>query len=151
LQLEWKCGLRTLAPLAFILADIDHFKRYNDHYGHPKGDECLRTVASAIGAGVLRPADMAARYGGEEFAIVMPNTDLAGALAVAERICSAVRNLEIPHAESTTAGYVTLSLGVAARMPNADDSLEALIAAADVALYRAKNSGRNRAIVAEPD
>jgi diguanylate cyclase (GGDEF)-like protein/PAS domain S-box-containing protein len=149
LQLEWKCGQRTAGSLAFILADIDHFKHYNDHYGHQKGDECLRAVAGAIGAGVFRPADMAARYGGEEFAIIMPNTDLAGAQAVAERICSAVRSLEIPHATSATAAHVTLSLGVAAQVPDSGSNLEALITAADVALYRAKDSGRNRVIVAE--
>lgn len=149
LFLEWKCAQRNLAPLTFILADIDHFKRYNDHYGHQKGDECLRTVAGAIGASVFRPADMAARYGGEEFAIVMPNTDLAGAQAVAERICMAIRDLEIPHAESSTAPHVTLSLGVAAAVPNSTTVLESLIAAADAALYQAKDSGRNRAVIAE--
>jgi diguanylate cyclase (GGDEF)-like protein/PAS domain S-box-containing protein len=150
LQLEWKCGQRTATSLAFILGDIDHFKHYNDHYGHPKGDECLRAVAGAIGAAVFRPADMTARYGGEEFAIVMPNTDLAGAHAVAERICVAIRALSIPHAASATAPHVTISLGVSALIPDSGNSLEALIAAADAALYRAKGSGRNRTVVDEP-
>lgn len=148
LQLEWKCGLRAGTSLAFILADIDHFKRYNDHYGHPKGDECLRSVAGAIGSAIFRPADMAARYGGEEFAIIMPNTDLAGAHAVADRICMAVRALAIPHAASETASHVSLSFGVAALVPTAHNNQETLIADADAALYRAKNSGRNRVVIA---
>lgn len=149
LQLEWKCGQRAVASMAFILGDIDHFKHYNDHYGHQKGDECLRAVAGTIGTAVFRPADMTARYGGEEFAVIMPNTDLAGAQAVAERICGAVRDLAIPHAASATAPHVTLSLGVAALVPDSGSSLESLIAAADAALYRAKDAGRNRAVVAE--
>jgi diguanylate cyclase (GGDEF)-like protein/PAS domain S-box-containing protein len=149
LHLEWKCGQRTGASLAFILADIDHFKHFNDHYGHPKGDECLRAVAGAIGAAVFRPADMTARYGGEEFAIVMPNTDLDGAHAVAERICRIVRDLAIPHVASATAPLVTISLGVSSVVPDSGNSLETLIAAADAALYRAKNTGRNRAVMAE--
>lgn len=148
LNIEWKCGQRSGASLAFVLADIDHFKNYNDHYGHQKGDDCLRAVAGAIGAAVFRPADMTARYGGEEFGIIMPNTDLAGAQAVAERICMAVRDLAIPHAASPTAPGVTLSLGVAAVLPDSGSSLEALIAAADAALYQAKATGRNRAVVA---
>jgi diguanylate cyclase (GGDEF)-like protein len=149
LQLEWKCGQRTGTSLAFILADVDHFKHFNDHYGHPKGDECLRAVAGAIGAAVFRPADMTARYGGEEFAIVMPNTDLDGAHAVAERVCRIVRDLAIPHAASATAPHVTISLGISSLVPDSGNSLDALIAAADAALYRAKNTGRNRAVMAE--
>lgn len=148
LQLEWKCAQRAGTSLAFILADVDHFKHYNDHYGHPKGDECLRSVAGAIGAAVFRPADMTARYGGEEFAVVMPNTDLAGAQAVAERICVAIRALNIPHGASPTAPNLTMSLGVAALVPDAGSSLETLVADADAALYQAKRSGRNRVVVA---
>ncbi len=149
LQLEWKCSQRTGTSLAFVIADIDHFKLYNDHYGHQKGDECLRAVAGAVGAAVFRPADMTARYGGEEFAVVMPNTDLAGARAVAERICLAIRALEIPHAASATAPQVTISLGVSTLIADSESSLETLIAAADAALYRAKEAGRNRTVVAE--
>lgn len=149
LQREWKCGQRNGNPLACVLADVDHFKHYNDHYGHQKGDECLRQVAIAISATVFRPADLTARYGGEEFAIIMPNTDLTGATAVAERICTAVRDLSIPHAASETAPCVSLSLGVAVRIPNAKSSPEMLIEAADSALYGAKHTGRNRVVVAE--
>lgn len=150
IHLEWKCGQRARTPLAFILADIDYFKRYNDHYGHQKGDECLRAVAGAIGGAIFRPADMSARYGGEEFSVIMPNTDLAGAQAVAERICKAVGELAIPHAASSTAPHVTISLGVAAIVPTACSNLENLIAAADTALYQAKKEGRNRVAIAEP-
>jgi len=106
-------------------------------------------VAGAIGATVFRPADMTARYGGEEFAIVMPNTDLGGAQAVAERICRTVRDLAIPHAASVVAPHVTISLGVSALVPDSGNSLDKLIGAADAALYQAKNAGRNRAMVAE--
>jgi diguanylate cyclase (GGDEF)-like protein len=151
LLLEWKCGLRAGTSLAFILADVDHFKHYNDHYGHQKGDDCLRAVAGAIGGAVFRPADLTARYGGEEFAIVMPNTDLIGGYSVAERVLQAVRALAIPHAASDTATRVTLSLGVAAAVPHTESSLELLVAAADAALYRAKHSGRNRSVKAEPE
>ena len=151
LLIEWKCGQRAGTSMAFILADVDHFKNYNDHYGHQKGDDCLRAVASAIGATVFRPADMTARYGGEEFAVVMPNTDLTGAKAVAERIREAIVDLALAHSESQTAPYVTLSMGVSAIVPSPESSLENLIAAADAALYQAKHDGRNRVVLATPD
>jgi diguanylate cyclase (GGDEF)-like protein len=151
MHLEWKCAQRTGTPLAFILADIDHFKAYNDHYGHQQGDECLRAAAGAIAASIFRPSDMASRYGGEEFAMVMPNTDLAGAHAVAERIRQAVSDQELPHQKSTTAEHITLSLGVAAMIPSARTSTEMLIAAADAALYLAKSQGRNRSVMAEAE
>lgn len=150
LQIEWKCGIRAKTSLAFILADIDHFKNFNDHYGHQKGDDCLRAVASAIGATVFRPADMTARYGGEEFAVVMPNTDLNGANAVAERIREAIVDLALPHEASETAPYVTLSMGVSAVVPDSASSIDSLIAAADAALYQAKHAGRNRGFLAAP-
>jgi diguanylate cyclase (GGDEF)-like protein len=150
LLLEWKCGQRTESSLAFILGDIDYFKRYNDTYGHQQGDSCLRAIAGAISGTVFRPSDLAARYGGEEFAIIMPNTDLAGARAVAERICLAVRECAVPHSGSEVARHVTLSLGVAATVPAPQDGPESLIAAADAALYRAKHSGRDQVVCAAP-
>ncbi len=143
---EWKCNQRQSTPLSFILCDVDHFKRYNDTYGHPKGDECLRQVASAIERSVYRPADLVGRYGGEEFAIIMPNTNLEGAYAVGERICEAVAELETPHAASDIAPYVTVSIGVASVVPIYSSTPEALVATADAALYQAKHSGRNRSI-----
>lgn len=149
LQLEWKCCQRAATPLAFVLGDIDYFKRFNDTYGHQKGDDCLRAVASALSRAVFRPADLVSRYGGEEFAVIMPNTDLNGARAVAERICEVVRQLDIPHATSEVCPSVTMSLGVGAIIPNSDSSLAQLIGAVDAALYRAKHAGRNCVVTAE--
>ena len=151
LKLEWKCCQRAKTPLAFILGDVDYFKRYNDTYGHQKGDDCLRAVAGALSRAAFRPADLVSRYGGEEFAVIMPNTDLIGARAVAERICEAVRHLEIPHAASEISQSVTMSLGVGAIIPNSASSPALLIGAADAALYRAKHSGRNCVVVAEAE
>jgi diguanylate cyclase (GGDEF)-like protein/PAS domain S-box-containing protein len=148
LQLEWARNQRTATPVSFMLADVDHFKRYNDHYGHQQGDDCLRAVAAAIKGAVYRPADLPARYGGEEFAIIMPGTDLAGAQAVAERVCQAVREQAIPHADSNVADCVTLSIGVATAVPGPDSTIADLVTAADTALYSAKRSGRNRCCIA---
>lgn len=131
--------------LAVVMFDIDYFKQYNDRYGHIAGDECLKRVARAIGSvAAKRPSDILARYGGEEFAVVLPSTDMRGAVLVAERILAAVRALGIAHADSPT-GFVTLSAGVSARQPVREtDRLDRLLAAADDALYQAKKTGRNR-------
>lgn len=144
LRLEWLRAQRNAAPLAFLLADVDHFKAYNDTYGHPKGDECLRAIAGMINSKIFRPADLVARYGGEEFAVIMPGTDLEGAISVAERVREAVIALDMPHRGSGTAGHVTVSVGVAALVPSPATTPELLVAAADAALYRAKHGGRNR-------
>ena len=132
------------APLSFILADIDHFKDYNDHYGHQAGDACLKKVAGALRAAARRPADLAARYGGEEFAVVLPETPLAGAHEVAKNIAHRIAELNIPHAASATHSAVTVSQGIATSEPGAAVSCEHLIERADKALYRAKEQGRNR-------
>ncbi|MUI15955.1 diguanylate cyclase [Massilia dura] len=129
--------------VSLVLVDIDFFKRYNDMHGHTAGDDCLRIVAAALGSAAHRPADMAARYGGEEFAILLPGTDGDGALQVAESARAAVRSLALPH-EANTAGIVTISAGVASFFPDDADEARALIEAADGALYRAKEAGRNR-------
>jgi diguanylate cyclase (GGDEF)-like protein len=131
--------------LSLIMIDLDRFKQYNDIYGHAAGDECLRTISHTIQKlAARRPADLAARYGGEEIAVLLPNTDVAGALCVAEAIRCAVLNLRIEHAGNAS-GYVTLSAGIDARIPNAPlDGPTTLIRAADKALYRAKSDGRNR-------
>ena len=150
LQTEWARCQRTASPITFMLADVDHFKRYNDTYGHQKGDDCLRAIAGAISSAVYRPADLTARYGGEEFAIIMPSTDQAGAHAVAERVCEAVRNLGIPHSASDVSSNVTLSIGVATTVPARVKSTGELVAAADAALYRAKHAGRDRSFVIAP-
>lgn len=151
LDREWKSCQRVATPLAFILGDVDYFKCYNDTYGHQKGDDCLRAIANTLSRAVFRPADLVSRYGGEEFAIIMPNTDLHGAQAVAERICEAVRQLEIPHAGSETYPSVTMSLGVGAMIPTSGACPAQLIGAVDAALYRAKHAGRNRVVTAETD
>lgn len=144
--LEHECRRcrRDQVELSMILIDIDYFKRYNDHYGHPAGDECLRRVAEALRTSVKRGGDVVARYGGEEFAVVLPNTTVEGAIIVAETLRSAVADLEIAHAGSDVASHVTLSLGVAGWIPTADDVSE-LVKAADAALYESKRGGRNRA------
>ncbi len=143
LEKEWTRLMRSQDPLSLILCDIDHFKLYNDTYGHQAGDHCLQQVAQAIQAGVKRPADLVARYGGEEFAVILPVTPLEGALRVAEEIRVRVRALGISHSESAY-GCVTLSLGVATLIPQPSVSIPTLIGAADEALYRAKATGRDR-------
>ncbi len=134
---------RERAPLAFVLIDIDCFKLFNDFYGHLAGDDCLRAVAAAIDGCLHRPADLAARYGGEEFALVLPETDRAGANVIAHKVCRAVRDLGIKHAASTS-GIVTLSAGFSVLGSHETEGCTALIHRADEALYTAKRSGRDR-------
>ncbi|MGF6275246.1 diguanylate cyclase (GGDEF)-like protein [Massilia sp. UYP11] len=128
-------------PLALILLDVDFFKKFNDHYGHPAGDACLQEVGRMLARQVNRNGDLAARYGGEEFAIILPHTDLAGATAVAERIRAEIMALRLPHRESPL-GMVSASLGVAALVAPTD--ARDLVARADRQLYEAKRRGRNR-------
>jgi diguanylate cyclase (GGDEF)-like protein len=145
LEREWRDCARSDWSLSLIMLDIDHFKKYNDNYGHLAGDECLRRVASVIHAALGRPNDCAARYGGEEFACVLPNTGLQGALTVAENIRSCIAALGIRHDDGATAAHiVTASIGVASCLPNAEHAWLELLAAADQQLYRAKQSGRHR-------
>jgi len=144
---EWRRMAREKLPLSFILCDLDCFKSYNDTYGHQAGDQCLKSVASAISRCAKRPADLVARYGGEEFAIILPNTNEFGALHVAEEIRDQVNALKIPHMGSTVREFVTLSLGVASIIPDHNIPTAVLIKAADEALYQAKREGRDRAIL----
>ncbi|KAM3092976.1 diguanylate cyclase domain-containing protein [Phormidesmis sp. 146-35] len=141
---EWQRLLREQAPLSLILCDVDYFKLFNDHYGHLAGDACLYHVAQTINRVIRRPADEVARYGGEEFVIILPNTDVAGAVFVAEQIQAAIAQLAIPHAKSLVNPCVTLSLGITSLTPTADKLTQDLIAAADTALYTAKCQGRDR-------
>ncbi len=143
----WKQHCEGNSFLSMILCDVDFFKLYNDTYGHQKGDECLRQVASTIQEQVKRSADLVARYGGEEFAVILPSTPVTGAVHVAEAIRQAVRALEIPHENSIGSWCVTLSLGVAGILPTPEVSPSTLIAAADAALYQAKSLGRDRVIL----
>ncbi|MBW8801043.1 MAG: diguanylate cyclase [Streptomyces sp.] len=142
LDLEWRRAVRPDSSLAIAMLDIDHFKLFNDHYGHPAGDECLRRVAHAIKDSV-RDTDMVARYGGEEFIVVLPTTSMTDALMVAGRIRRAVEKLALPH-ELTEPGIVTVSVGVAGGPPSVAETAEQLIKIADDALYEAKRAGRNR-------
>lgn len=144
LDTEWRRAARDGLPLALLMLDVDHFKRFNDRYGHQAGDECLRQVARTIKGGMFRAGDMVARYGGEEFACTLPATDLDGALAVAANIEQAVRALRIEHADSDVSGTVTASIGVSACLPDRHGAPNHLLALADAQLYRAKHSGRGR-------
>ncbi|WP_426173647.1 diguanylate cyclase [Massilia sp. TWR1-2-2] len=141
---EWRrCG-RSKQPLSLIMIDVDHFKRYNDRYGHQQGDVCLRAVAGAIKAAMRRPHDLAARYGGEEFACLLPDTALEGALMKAAEIEAAVRALALEHADAALGGIVTVSVGVAGIAAPRQLDETALVQAADAQLYRAKREGRAR-------
>lgn len=151
LNQEWKRLERDKLPLSLIMCDVDFFKAYNDTYGHQLGDDCLRSVAKAIKASVKRPYDLAARYGGEEFAVILPNTEAEGALHIAETIRNEIQQIKIEHAGSKVNNYVTLSLGISTMIPSPELSAEALVKAADTALYTAKEQGRNRAIAYAPD
>lgn len=145
LHQEWLHAIRSQSFLSLILCDVDYFKRYNDTYGHQSGDECLKQVAQAIAQATQRETDLVARYGGEEFGIILPCTDLAGAMQVAEVIRTNIQALQCPHAASEISPLITVSLGVASILPHPSCQSELLIAAADAALYDAKMQGRNRA------
>ncbi|MGD1701157.1 PAS domain S-box protein [Dapis sp. BLCC M229] len=146
LEQEWLRMAREKKPLSLIMCDIDFFKKYNDTYGHQKGDECLQRVAKTISELVKRPADLVARYGGEEFAVILPNTHLEGAIYIAKIIRQEVCNLQIPHQEALIYKQVTMSLGVSTIIPFLEATYQSLIAAADQALYQAKEKGRNQVI-----
>lgn len=142
-QQEWQRATRQGLPLAVIMLDVDHFKAFNDEYGHPAGDECLRQVAQVLAATARRAGELAARYGGEEFVVVLPNTSPQVARQTAELIRQGVQALAIAHAKSATSTVVTVSLGFSARVPALDDGLYSLLQEADDALYQAKRQGRN--------
>ncbi len=151
-ELEWRRGLRSNSPLAVIMADVDHFKAYNDTYGHLEGDNCLRLVAKNLGHDtLLRAADLLARYGGEEFVALLPLTDTSGAQQVAEQMRANIARLHLRHESSKVASHVTISLGVASVIPSAALPPEKLIELADRAMYQAKQNGRNRVALASPD
>lgn len=135
---------RRREPLALAICDVDDFKAYNDRYGHPAGDACLRAVAGAVAASCGRATDLAARCGGEEFALLMPATPAEGARVVLQRLQERLAAMALPHAGSRCAPVVTLSIGLAMRLPDAGTEAEALVARADAALYQAKALGRNR-------
>jgi diguanylate cyclase (GGDEF)-like protein len=144
---EVRRAVREKAPVSLILSDVDHFKAFNDCYGHQAGDDCLRRVAAALSSAGRRPADLAARYGGEEFAMVLPGTVLEGAVDVAKAVSRVIGGLAIPHARSAVGKSVTLSQGIVSLIPEKETASEDLIQHADQALYQAKQQGRNRYVV----
>jgi diguanylate cyclase (GGDEF)-like protein len=144
LQAEWKRLAQEQQPLSLILFDVDKFKLYNDYYGHLRGDDCLIRIAQTVEQIVHRPADLVARYGGEEFSVLLPNTDLAGAIKVVQSIQQGIHALAIPHAKSDVKDIVTLSLGITSLIPTGDTKADRLIALADKAMYNAKQEGRDR-------
>lgn len=148
LKREWARSSRSGGLMTIGLIDVDHFKKFNDNYGHAAGDDCLRQVAQALKAAAMRPGDLIARYGGEEFVCVLPDTDGAGAAQAAERLRQAVDALNLAHAYSGAADHVTISLGFATGRPRDLDSPKPLLEQADALLYRAKEAGRNRVATA---
>ncbi|ANI28944.1 response regulator [Yersinia entomophaga] len=144
LEVEWKLSNRNQTPLGMIMIDVDFFKKYNDLYGHQAGDDCLRRVAKVIRDTLRRPADLVARYGGEEFICLLPDTELVGAMDVAETIRLHILEQKIPHSGSTVYPFVSVSLGVCCKETHSVDSPSSLLLKADKQLYLAKNSGRNK-------
>jgi len=144
LEMEWSRAIRNRRPLSLLLLDVDCFKALNDQYGHPAGDDCLQRIAGALQSSLRRAAETAARYGGEEFAAILPEADATGAALVAETMRQNVLALQILHEGSLMERFVTVSVGVATAYPTTEGSPVTLIGAADAALYRAKQRGRNR-------
>lgn len=151
LRAEWRRCARDAKPLSLILIDVDHFKRYNDSFGHQGGDSCLQAIAAAMEASCLRPVDVIARYGGEEFAAILPDTSASGALLVAERIREDILALNLPHPGNESIARVSVSLGAATVVPSSTFGINELIEAADRALYAAKSAGRNRSVHVDLD
>jgi diguanylate cyclase (GGDEF)-like protein len=149
LERLWRSAACSREPLALIMIDVDHFKAYNDDFGHQAGDDCLRTIARCLAQSLLRPGDFVARYGGEEFAAVLPATALDAAVVVAERMRAAVRQKAIPHRPGSEPGIVTVSLGVTSALPARGGAFQDLVASADRALYEAKRRGRDQVVAAE--
>jgi diguanylate cyclase (GGDEF)-like protein len=161
---EWHRAMRSSAPLSLLMIDVDHFKAYNDHYGHVAGDHCLQQVAQALSNAVCREGELVARYGGEEFAVLLPDSDVPQAVALAQRMCDVVRALGIEHLAAEGRSHVTVSVGVAcihpallvptvarsetppdtSEFPSATEVAQALFEQADTALYNAKKAGRDR-------
>lgn len=143
IDFEWRRHIREKIPLSILMVDVDHFKLFNDNYGHTAGDDCLRAITKAFKAPTNRPTDLPCRYGGEEFAVILPNTDSAGACEVARRIKQQIDELKYPHPVSPVAKVITVSIGVHTAEPRLGQDPEELIGQADEALYHAKLRGRN--------
>jgi diguanylate cyclase (GGDEF)-like protein/PAS domain S-box-containing protein len=147
LDVEWKAAQRSRTPLSLVLIDIDFFKQFNDHYGHVRGDDCLKRVAAALATGATRPRDIVARYGGEEFAVVLPETDAEGAAHVADVCRAAVLAEQIVHETSSVAAVVTVSMGCGTVVPPEGVKAAQFLEEVDRGLYRAKQAGRNQIVV----
>lgn len=152
LRSEWARAARGQYALSLLMIDVDHFKAFNDDYGHQAGDDCLRQVAGIIAESGKRPADLAARYGGEEFSLLLPDTDHEGALRLGYQLRRAIEALQIPHEGSRQFGVVTASIGIASLVPDKHGGIgpEVLLSAADDQLYEAKGAGRNMVMPAQP-
>ena len=150
LTLECARAHRSRSPLDLLMIDVNFFKRFNDHYGHQAGDRCLQAVAAAVSSACRRATDFVARYGGEELSVILPDTDQEDTRRTAGKVCEAVSAMQVPHADSSVADHVTISVGAVSVIPEAPDMGEKLLGWADAALYRAKESGRNRVSMAEP-
>ncbi|OUR94939.1 hypothetical protein A9Q81_14335 [Gammaproteobacteria bacterium 42_54_T18] len=154
-EVEWRRTLREMTPLSVLMIDVDEFKGFNDHYGHLAGDDCLRVVAQALKGQLLRPGDMVARYGGEEFVILLPNTNIEGAVNVAKNIQKDLYSANVDYPHSSVSDRVTICMGIYctnqldANFDRSDNTV--LLARADKALYKAKKSGRNQYVVFESD
>jgi diguanylate cyclase (GGDEF)-like protein len=151
IEKEHRRAKRGATPLSLLMIDIDHFKAYNDHYGHQKGDQCLIHVAAELAGMLKRPCDLMARYGGEEFAMILPETDVDQAMLMAEAIRARAQALAIPHQRNADPSQVvTVSIGIATQKADAPVEMDALIGAADRALYQAKRNGRNLVTAVQP-
>jgi len=146
LEKEWRNSQRGHKQLSLLMLDIDHFKTFNDGYGHQGGDDCLVKVAQALHSSTDRPMDIVCRYGGEEFGVILPDTPIEGAQRVAEKMLENVANLKLKHEFSSTSDIVSVSIGVASCFPEDDKLSKDLVSMADGALYEAKENGRNRAV-----
>jgi two-component system, chemotaxis family, response regulator WspR len=147
LNAEWRRGTRDKSEMSLLMIDVDNFKLYNDTYGHVAGDEVLKRIARTVEGCLGRQGDLAARFGGEEFAVILPGTPLAGVRSLADKIRREVEKLRIPHQNSSTGDYLTISIGGASVIPTANAPTTSLIEAADLALYKAKRDGKNRVAV----
>jgi len=141
---EWNRMHRDKNTLSFLMIDVDYFKKYNDHYGHQAGDECLRVIAATLDEQLFRPADVVARYGGEEFSVLLPGTANEGAIEVAERVIESIQAIKLPHAASGISSYITISIGIASTDSKINNNIPKLVKSADQALYQAKTNGRNQ-------
>ena len=151
LRAEWQRCARSQGDLSMLMIDIDHFKAYNDHYGHQTGDECLRQVARILAMCAKRSGELVARYGGEEFVILLPATDAQEAMAVAQRCLQEMHNARIPHADSPLSPWLSVSIGVASMQASHTELPAALTAQADNAMYCAKKAGRDRFEMFDPE